>query len=127
LIVAAVAGVGLGIRAAYRSDDGPDVGAVSQAQDADTLTAHPLVDITPPPSVTAQTDQKADSSDADADKADDLAAQTAEAQALQAKPTATPGDIDQIMTSAAEKPPAATKTVPQAAAPNAPVKSDVPF
>jgi len=97
------------------------------AAGAKTLTARPLVDVTPPTAAPAAADDKADSSDADSAKATDLAAQTAKAQALQAKPTGAPGDIDTIMTSASEKPLAPVKKGPDEAPPPAPVKSDVPF
>ena len=125
LVLAAIVGVGLGLQAASRPSAGPDIAAAHA--DADTLTARPLVDITPPTAAPASADARSDSSGADVAKADDLAAQTAKAQALQAKPTASPGDIDSIMTSATEKPPSTAKTGPDELPPNAPVKSDVPF
>jgi hypothetical protein len=127
LFMAAAAGAGLGWRAAARPPSGPaDPSAVATA-DANTLTARPLVDITPPAAAKVVADDKSDSSDADSAKAADLAAQTAKAQALQAKPTGAPGDIDTIMTSASEKPLAPTKKGPDEAPPPTPVKSDVPF
>jgi hypothetical protein len=127
LFLTAAAGAGLGWRAASRPPSGPaDPNAVTAA-DANTLTARPLVDITPPVAAKVAADDKADSSDADSAKAADLAAQTAKAQALQAKPTGAPGDIDTIMTSASEKPLAPAKKGPDEAPPPTPVKSDVPF
>ena len=126
LAAVAVAGVILGVQAASRPAGGPDL-ATAHA-DADTLTAQPLVDITPTaPTQTVADDKAASSSDADSSKAEDLAAQTAKAQALQAKPAASPGDIDSIMTSASEKPPAPVNGPPEDPPPAAPVKSDVPF
>jgi len=127
LFLTAAMGATLGWRAAARPPSGPaDPNAVATA-DTSTLTARPLVDITPPAATRAAADDKADSSDADTAKAADLAAQTAKAQALQAKPTGAPGDIDTIMTSASEKPLAPAKKGPDEAPPPTPVKSDVPF
>ncbi len=127
LFLTAAMGATLGWRAAARPPSGPaDPNAVAAA-DSSTLTARPLVDITPPAATRAAADDKADSSDADTAKAADLAAQTAKAQALQAKPTGAPGDIDTIMTSASEKPLAPAKKGPDEAPPPTPVKSDVPF
>jgi hypothetical protein len=127
LFLIAAAGAGLGWRAASRPPSGPaDPNAVAAA-DANTLTARPLVDITPPAAAKVAADDKSYSSDADAAKAADLAAQTAKAQALQAKPTGAPGDIDTIMTSASEKPLGPAKKGPDEAPPPTPAKSDVPF
>jgi hypothetical protein len=127
LFLIAAAGIGLGWRAASRPPSGPtDANAVAAA-DANTLTARPLVDITPPAAARVAADDKSESGDADSAKAADLAAQTAKAQALQAKPNGAPGDIDTIMTSATEKPLAPAKKGPDEAPPPTPVKSDVPF
>jgi hypothetical protein len=123
----AIVGVGLGWQAASRPSTGPGDTGVATANDANTLNATPLVDLTPTQTAKPAQASAADSSSADDAKADDLAAQTAKAQALQAKPTGTPGDIDSIMTSSSEKPPAPIKAGPAESPPNAPVKSDVPF
>lgn len=127
LFLIAAAGAGLGWRAASRPPSGPADPNGAAAADANTLTARPLVDITPPAAARVAADDKSDSSDADSAKAADLAAQTAKAQALQAKPTGAPGDIDSIMTSASERPTAPAKKGPDEAPPPTPVKSDVPF
>jgi len=127
LFLTAAAGVGLGWRAASRPPSGPADPSALAARDANTLTARPLVDITPPAAARVAADDRSDSSDADSAKAAALAAQTVKAQALQAKPTGAPGDIDTIMTSASEKPLAPAKKGPDEAPPPTPVKSDVPF
>ena len=56
-----------------------------------------------------------------------ISGERTKAQALQAKPTGAPGDIDSIMTSASERPTAPAKKGPDEAPPPTPVKSDVPF
>jgi len=127
LLVLAVAGVGLGYRAALRQSGAPGLDDASASADG-TLIAKPIVDL--PPAVTApepaKDDKKADA-DADKAKADALARQLAAAQAIQAKPSKTAGDIDDILTSPSEKPPAPAKAPDEAPPPGPPVKSDVPF
>src|SRR5258708_3415773 len=115
LALLAVVGVGLGLRAAWRGADAPDLGGAAQTADADTLTAKPIVELPPP--VTAP----------DAATADALPQQTAAAQAVQAKAAKPSGNIDDILTSASEKPPAPARPPADEAPPGAPVKSDVPF
>lgn len=125
VVVAAVAALALGFRASIRQPGAP--GAINQTavDDADTLTARPIVEL-PPPVPEAETAAKdADSSDAADAKA--LASQTAEAQAIQAKSSKPGGDIDAIMTSPTEKPPSPVKAPADETPPGAPVKSDVPF
>jgi hypothetical protein len=57
-----------------------------------------------------------------------LAAKAAMAQEIQAKPSKPGGDIDDILASPSEKPPAAVKPGADEAPPSsAPVKTDVPF
>jgi hypothetical protein len=71
---------------------------------------------------------KQDAADADQAKADALAAKAAAAQAVQAKPSKPTGNIDDILTSPSEKPPAPVKpSADEAPPPGAPVKTDVPF
>ncbi len=127
LVILALVGLGVGWQAASRPASGPTDAGVTTANDANTLNATPLVDLTPTQTAKPAEASSSESDDAASAKADDLAAQTAKAQALQAKPTGAPGDIDQIMTSASEKPPTPTKPSAVEAPPNAPVKSDVPF
>lgn len=127
LAVMALVGLGVGWQAASRPASGLETAGVTTASDANTMTATPLVDLTPTQTAKPAETSSSDSGDAAAAKADDLAAQTAKAQALQAKPNGTPGDIDAIMTSASEKPPSPTKPSAVEAPPNGPVKSDVPF
>ncbi len=132
IVVMAIAGVGLGFRAAWRAPSEP--GSVSEngrnATADGELVAHPIV-VMPPP-VAAPTDDKSD--DAAADAATDaevanesIASKTAAAQALQSKASNASGNIDDILTSPQEKPPAPVKSAADETPPTAPVKSDVPF
>jgi hypothetical protein len=122
----AVAGAGLGFDAAWRRHAGPEPSAAEPANRAGDLVAKPIVEIaspTPAPQASKDDDDTAN----DQAKADALATQTAAAQALQTKPTGK-GDIDDIMTSPTEKPPALVKAPADEAPPaTAPVKTDVPF
>jgi len=132
LVALALAGVALGLRASWREAGAPDLGGgVSEtASGDDTLTAKPIVDLPAPvaaPEPAKDEDENAVAA-ADQAKADAIAAKTAAAQAIQAKSSRPAGDIDDILTSASEKPPAPTKpAADEAPPPNAPVKSDVPF
>ncbi|MDE2355867.1 MAG: hypothetical protein KGL69_03840 [Alphaproteobacteria bacterium] len=122
--LAAIAGLALGWSAAYRPELGGPVAAGMGPTDAPgTLAAQPLVDLTPEQAARPAAADAAASGGADQAKADDLAAQTAKAQALQAKPGGQ-GDIDQILASPTEKPPAPAKGGPTEAPPP---KTDVPF
>jgi hypothetical protein len=127
VVLFAVLGAGAGYEAAARRSAGPDLDAASGAgAKDDALPAKPIVDLAPPaPPPEAAKDDSND--DADASKADDLAAQTAAAQAIQAKPATAGGDIDQVLTSPTEKPPSTTAKGADEAPPGAPVRSDVPF
>ncbi len=124
LIFLAAAGVGLGLRASWREAGAPELGG-SQAGDASGADiAKPIVEL--PPVVAA--DNSASNTDADDDAREDaLAAKTAAAQAVQSKPSKADGDIDDILTSQSEKPPAPTKPAADETPPGTPVKSDVPF
>ena len=124
----AVLGLGAGFEAAFRRSTGPELEAASGsgAKD-DALVAKPIVDLAPPAPAPEASKDDADDKDADADKADALAAQTAAAQAIQAKPANPAGDIDAVLTSPTEKPPATQGKGVDEAPPGAPVKSDVPF
>jgi hypothetical protein len=121
-------GVGAGFEAAFRLSAGPELATASGsgAKD-DALVAKPIVDLAPPTPAPEAAKDNSDDSDADAAKADALAAQTAAAQAIQAKPANAGGDIDEVLTSPTEKPPAAAAKGADEAPPGAPVKSDVPF
>jgi hypothetical protein len=129
--ILALIGIAIGFRAAWREAPVPGSGADTSLglPGDDTLTARPIV-VLPPPVVAPTPDQalaKADDAAA-ADKAAAIAKQTAAAQAVQAKPSKPPGNIDDILTSASERPPARARPGPaDEAPPSAPVKSDVPF
>jgi len=131
LVALALAGVALGLRAAWREAGAPDLGGgpAGAASDDGALTAKPIVDL-PAPVAAAEPAKDADKDAAAAEqaKADAIAAKTAAAQEVQAKPSKPAGDIDQILTSASEKPPAPAKpAADEAPPPSAPVKTDVPF
>jgi hypothetical protein len=124
----ALVGTGLGFRAALRSPTEPGLGdAASSAAGDDAITAQPIVELPPPvtPPQPAKEEAKPDAAPTDEEKAKELAAQTAAAQAVQAKPSKTSQDIDDILTSSSEKPPAPVKPAADEAPP--PEKSDVPF
>ncbi|MBV8684989.1 MAG: hypothetical protein JO111_19110 [Caulobacteraceae bacterium] len=126
VLVMAVVGGGLGFDAAWRRQAGPDINATGPANQPGDLVAKPIVEIAPPAPAPEESkdEDNADDQANDAAKAD---AQTAAAQANQGNGD-TKSDIDQIMTSATEKPPAPVKGPPEAPPPGtAPVKSDVPF
>ncbi|MEO8927137.1 MAG: hypothetical protein ABI306_08225 [Caulobacteraceae bacterium] len=131
LVALAVAGVALGLRAAWREAGAPDLGAGPTASTPgdDTLTAKPIVDLPPPVAAPepAKDEPTPDQVAADQAKADAIAAKTAAAQEIQAKPSKPAGNIDDILTSTSEKPPAPAKAAPDEAPPGAPVKTDVPF
>ncbi len=128
VVLFAMLGVGLGFQAAWRKSAAPDLDAASSAGAGkdDALTARPIVDLAPPAAApdTAKDDAEADN---EADKADALAAQTAAAQAIQAKAAKDGGSIDDVLTSPTEKPPTVAKGGADEAPPGVPVKSDVPF
>ena len=132
IFIMAFAGIGLGFRAAWRAPSEPgsaSEGGRDAAADSE-LVAHPIVEMPPP--VAPATNDKGD--DAAADAATDaevanesIASKTAAAQALQSKPSSPSGNIDDILASPQEKPPAPVKSSAEEAPPTAPVKSDVPF
>jgi len=131
LVLLAAAGVGLGMRAAWRDMGAPGAGGdqTDKVDGSDTLIARPIVEL---PSPVVGPDDAKNSVEADAKaaadaKADALAAKTAAAQAVQSKTSKSEADIDDIMTSASEKPLAPAKPATDEAPPTAPVKSDVPF
>ena len=131
IVILAIVGVGLGFRAAWRAPSEPGASSESGRNSSDDgeLVAHPIVEMPPPVAPPA-----ADKSDAADDAATDaevagetIASKTAAAQALQSKPSNPSGNIDDILTSPQEKPPAPVKSTTDEAPPSAPVKSDVPF
>jgi hypothetical protein len=128
VVLFAILGVGAGFEAAFRRSAEPGLGAASDAgAKDDALTAKPIVDLAPPTPAPEAAKDDADDADADQAKADALAAQTAAAQAIQAKPANGVGNIDEVLTSPTEKPPATASKGADEAPPGTPVKSDVPF
>jgi hypothetical protein len=127
VLALAAAGAGLGFDAAWRREAAPELNSSGPANQAGDLVAKPIVEIAPPTPAPEEAKSDADDKANDQAKADALAAQTAAAQALQARANGK-GDVDDIMTSPTEKPPALAKAAPEEAPPStAPVKSDVPF
>ncbi|HSZ50513.1 MAG TPA: hypothetical protein VK801_02990 [Caulobacteraceae bacterium] len=124
VLVLAVVGGGLGFDAAWRRQAGPELNATGPANEPGDLVAKPIVEIAPPTPAPEESkdEDTADNQANDEAKADAL---TAEAQANQGKDAKS--DIDQIMASPTEKPPAPVKGPPEAPPGTAPVKSDVPF
>ncbi len=125
-IVGALALVGAlsGFWATLRQASAPGLTAdeTGRAVNDGTLDAKPIVEIQAP--VATDTAIAADVGDAaQQDDAKTIANQAAAAQAVQAKPSKAGGNIDDILTSPTEKPPAPIKVPDEAA----PVKSDVPF
>jgi hypothetical protein len=132
IFVMAVVGVALGFRAAWRAPNEP--GSASENGRGATadgeLVAHPIVEMPPPaaPATTDKSDEAAADAATDAEVANaSIASKTAAAQALQSKSSNASGNIDDILTSPQEKPPAPVKSAADEAPPTAPVKSDVPF
>jgi len=125
----AVIGLGLGLKAAWRQPAAPGFGAEASGNAGDdAVAAQPIVELPPPVTAPAPAkDEAKPAAPTDEDKAKALAAQTAAAQAVQAKPSKPAADIDDILTSASEKPPAPAKPPTDEAPPDEPAKSDVPF
>ena len=129
VLLFAVLGVGLGFEAALRKSSAlePDAGAGPAAGKDDALIAKPIVDLAPSAAKPDEAKTDTDAADDQAADADALAAQTAAAQAIQAKSSKSGGDIDDVLASPTEKPPATTKAPADEAPPGTPVKTDVPF
>ncbi len=125
LVVAfAILGLVMGVQAAFRKGAAPDIGAAGAvAGKADEIAAKPIVDLAPPTPAADDGKDDGDKTDEEQAKADALAAQTAAAQAIQAKPSKAGGNIDDVLASPTEKPPGPVKN----AGDGAPVNSEVPF
>jgi hypothetical protein len=126
LFLLACVGVGMGLHAAWKDNGAPELGgaAAASAGDADTLIAKPIVELPAAPPANATNEVVAEKDAANADAIDE---KTAAAQKIQATPSQSGGDIDQILTSPTEKPPPAAKPAAVETPPGPPVKSDVPF
>jgi hypothetical protein len=128
VVLLAILGAAAGFEAGSHRSTGPELDATSGAGPKDdALIAKPVVDLAPPAPPPEAAKPDPDDADAAKAKADDLAAQTAAAQAIQAKPADAGGNIDEVLTSPTEKPPAAAGKGADESPPGAPVKSDVPF
>jgi hypothetical protein len=129
IALAAVGGVALGLRAGWRDTSTTSYadGTAKPTAD-DAITARPIVEIAAPKAPTHEltADEKKAQEEAEAAaKAKEIAARLAAAQAVQSSPDRHAGNIDDILTSASEKPPAPVKA-PADAAETQP-SSDVPF
>ncbi|HWA61888.1 MAG TPA: hypothetical protein VG939_10970, partial [Caulobacteraceae bacterium] len=123
LALVAAAGLGLGFKAALRGGVGAVAGASGKAADDGATDAQPIVVLPPPVAAPAQQAKKDDQTDAE--KAQEAAAKAAAAQQIQAKPSKPDQNIDDILTSASEKPPAPVKPATDEAPPA--TRSDVPY
>ena len=128
LILAAGAGsLAFGVHAVWR--EGGPRGALADVDQTDVSQAQiakPIVEIpSPVPQQAAANTLAANTVTAEkhdaSDDSNELAAKTAEVQAVQSQPAKAAPDIDQILTSSDEKPQAPPKAAEDAA------KSDVPF
>jgi hypothetical protein len=132
IFIMAIVGVGMGFRAAWRAPNEPGSNSGnsrSVAADGE-IVAHPIVEMPPPvaaPSVDKSDDAAADVAKDSAAADESIASKTAAAQDLQSKSSKSSGNIDDILASPQEKPPAPVKAQADEAPPTAPVKSDVPF
>src|SRR5579863_5506092 len=123
--LAALSGVGIGIRAAWR-DNRPELSGGQAGPDDQAVIARPIVDIPAVEQQAAAANVATTGSAAAADEtaaSNELAAKTAAAQAIQSKPSQSSGDIDAVMASSSEKPQAPAKPAQD----ETPPKSDVPF
>ena len=132
IVASAIAGVGMGFRAAWRapSEPGSALDSRPNATADGELVAHPIVELPPPvaaPTTNASDDAAADAATDAAVANESIASKAAAAQALQSKASSPSENIDDILTSPQEKPPAPVKSPTDEAPPTAPVKSDVPF
>jgi len=130
LAVVAVVGVGYGAHAVWRAGGSSSVGSGDESQDAQAISARPLVDIPaveqPPVANAAPAANAMASKDQDQAEANTIAEKTAAAQAVQSKPADQATDIDQMMASPSEKPQAPAKPSTDEGAPGAPTNA-VPF
>jgi hypothetical protein len=126
--LAAIGGVGLGIRASWRDTNRPTQGLVDTQASGQAILAQPIVDLPQPQAAPKATNTVVAASNAAsaADDSADIAQKTAAVQAAQSKPAQTPGNPDDILASPSEKPQAPAKPSTDEAPPSAP-KSDVPF
>ena len=129
ILLLAAAGAGLGLRAASRESGAPDLGALMQDEAGQaSLAARPIVQAPPPEATAAEPTSDNATKTPDAGKSDDIAQKSAAAQEVQAKPAKNSGNIDEILASPSEKPPAPVKpSSDEAPPPSAPVNTDVPF
>jgi hypothetical protein len=126
--LAALGGVGLGVKASWRDANRPARGLVDTQASGQAILAQPIVELPQPQAAPKATNTiVADSNSAkNADDSVDIAAKTAAVQAAQSKPAQSAGNPDDILASPSEKPQAPAKPSTDEAPPSGP-KSDVPF
>jgi len=128
LALAAALSVGFGVKASWREANRPARGDLDTQAAGQAIIAQPIVELPQPQAApAANTVVAATNSAKEADDSDDIAAKTAAAQAVQSKPAQTQSDIDDILTSASERPQAPAKPSTDETPPSGPTKSDVPF
>jgi len=128
---AAIASVGLGLRASWRDSSHPAAGEIDTTLTGQAIPAQPIVQYAQPEAPAAATNTAAaatNSASEAADDSQDIAAKTAAAQAAQSKPSQSVPNIDDMLASPSEKPQAPAKPSTDESAPSSsPPKSDVPF
>lgn len=131
MVITAGVAAALGFQATLR-DGAPSLfsGRGGAHETQQTIEARPIVQLPvapPPAAVKAASNAVAD--EADKGDSNSLAAQTAAAQQIQAKPSKPAGNIDDILTSPSERPQAPAKPGADETPPGAPdpAKSEVPF
>ncbi|MGH6986535.1 MAG: hypothetical protein ACRED9_06840 [Caulobacteraceae bacterium] len=126
ILLLALVGLGLGLRASWRSQAPPEINP-GEVPAANVAVAKPIVELPPPVAAPTPTkaDVKADQQAQAEDKA--LTAQTQAVQAIQAKPSRVMGNIDDILASPTEKPPKVAPAPGEAPPASPPPKTDVPF
>jgi hypothetical protein len=126
LLAARIGGLGFGFKTGLKSSQpGAADASARVAADGSADEAKPIVVLPPPvtaPAVAAAT--AAPKTDDDADQAKEAAAQAAAAQQVQGKGGKSGQDVDDILTSSSEKPPAPAKPSNDEAPPT---RSDVPY
>jgi hypothetical protein len=125
--VAALGGLGFGVKASWRDNNRPAQGSVDTQATGQAIIAQPIVELPQPQAPPVEANAAAAINSAkEVDDSAEIAAKTAAAQAVQSKPAQSATNIDDILTSPSEKPQAPAKPSTDEAPPTAP-KSDVPF
>lgn len=128
VLVVGLAGLGFGFKTGlHSSQPGAADASARVTADGSTEEARPIVVLPPPvtaPVVAATAAPKKDEADSSTDDAKEAQAQAVAAQQVQGKGGKSGQDIDDILTSSSEKPPAPVKPSNDEAPPT---RSDVPY